>query len=317
MKTKQLATTLLATSLLFGVSLTTASAKTKSMKVSVNKLTEQSTYVKGKTKAKATVKVTRKGITYAKGHANTKGVFKLKAKYSLTGNWHYRVTVSKKGYKTVKKTVAVKTVKYSKNTTTNNNSVAPTNKPGVLNPENTNVAGLQPGLGATVMTNVEKHKDEINKLNEQIAGLKVKADSLSKKIAKTDADGGKRAKAEMMKEKYEEFLVIYRSDGLSGSESLLDSLKSELEKMDANSDDKQLILEYRAKEFQIKKITEQIDEYKSIENEVGPDAEKAEEYYQKMVGLRNDADKADGYRTKLKDINNQISDLQKKISDLI
>lgn len=107
MDNKQLVIGLLALSLPFGVGVS-ASAKTHALKMSVNKLTESSTYISGKTSAKATVSVTRYGISYAKGKANSKGVFKIKASSPLSSNWHYRVTATKKGYKTVSKYVLVK-----------------------------------------------------------------------------------------------------------------------------------------------------------------------------------------------------------------
>lgn len=77
------------------------------MKISVNKLTDRSTYISGKTSAKAKVSVTRNGIVYAKGKANSKGLFKLKASNPLSSDWHYRVTAAKKGYKPISKYVLV------------------------------------------------------------------------------------------------------------------------------------------------------------------------------------------------------------------
>lgn len=106
MNGKQLITALMTISLPFGFGIT-ASAKTHNLKISVNKLTDRSTYISGKTSAKAKVSVTRNGIVYAKGKANSKGLFKLKASNPLSSDWHYRVTAAKKGYKTISKYVLV------------------------------------------------------------------------------------------------------------------------------------------------------------------------------------------------------------------
>ena len=106
MSGKQLITALVTISLPFGFGIT-ASAKTHNLKISVNKLTDRSTYISGKTSAKAKVSVTRNGIVYAKGKANSKGLFKLKASNPLSSDWHYRVTAAKKGYKTISKYVLV------------------------------------------------------------------------------------------------------------------------------------------------------------------------------------------------------------------
>lgn len=106
MNSKQLITALVTISLPFGFGIT-ASAKTHNLKISVNELTDRSTYISGKTSAKAKVSVTRNGIVYAKGKANSKGLFKLKASNPLSSDWHYRVTAAKKGYKTISKYVLV------------------------------------------------------------------------------------------------------------------------------------------------------------------------------------------------------------------
>lgn len=106
MNGKRLITTLLTISLPFSFGIT-ASAKTHNLKISVNKLTDRSTYISGKTSAKAKVSVTRNGIIYAKGKSNSKGLFKIKVSNPLSSNWHYRVTAAKKGYKTTSKYVLV------------------------------------------------------------------------------------------------------------------------------------------------------------------------------------------------------------------
>lgn len=95
MNGKQLITALVTISLPFGFGIT-ASAKTHNLKISVNKLTDRSTYISGKTSAKAKVSVTRNGIVYARGKANSKGLFKLKSSNPLSSDWHYRVTAAKK-----------------------------------------------------------------------------------------------------------------------------------------------------------------------------------------------------------------------------
>ena len=107
MNGKRLITTLVTISLPFGFGIT-ASAKTHNLKISVNKLTDRSTYISGKTSAKANVSVTRNGIIYAKGKSNSKGLFKIKASNPLSSDWHYRVTAAKKGYKTTSKYVLVR-----------------------------------------------------------------------------------------------------------------------------------------------------------------------------------------------------------------
>lgn len=127
MDNKRLMIGLLALSLPFGVGIS-ASAKTHTLKISVNKLTESSTYVSGKTSAKAKVSVTRYGNIYAEGKANSKGLFKIKTSTPLSSNWHYRVTASKKGYKTISKYVLVNNRTSNQSSKTIQDQIASLNK---------------------------------------------------------------------------------------------------------------------------------------------------------------------------------------------
>lgn len=109
MNGKKLMATLVTFSLPFGFGLS-ASAKTHNFKLNINKLTDRSAYVSGTTQPKSSVSITRNGVSYARGKANSKGLFKLKIANPLSRNWHYRITASKRGYKTVSKYVLVKGV---------------------------------------------------------------------------------------------------------------------------------------------------------------------------------------------------------------
>lgn len=161
MNGKQLITALVTISLPFGFGIT-ASAKTHNLKISVNKLTDRSTYISGKTSAKAKVSVTRNGIVYAKGKANSKGLFKLKASNPLSSDWHYRVTAAKKGYKPISKYVLVSSKSSKQGSKSTQYQFTALNK---------KIADLQKQISG--------QQDQITALNKKIADLQKQISGLN------------------------------------------------------------------------------------------------------------------------------------------
>lgn len=89
----------------------TANAKVKQLKLHVNSVEEGQTVISGKTTPKAKVKVSRYKYTYAVGKATRKGNFRLYSRKAWMGNHSYKLTVSKKGYRTTTHFIRVKSVK--------------------------------------------------------------------------------------------------------------------------------------------------------------------------------------------------------------
>lgn len=89
-----------ATALTLSATTTSVSAKTKSATIKVAKVMPGDKYVTGKVTPGSKVTISRYSKIYASGKANKAGIFKLKSKYVIKGNWHYRATSIKKGYKT-------------------------------------------------------------------------------------------------------------------------------------------------------------------------------------------------------------------------
>ena len=95
---KSVVTIATATSFMLMGGLAQASIRKTSVKPA--KLTSKSTFVKGTATKSATIRLNHNHTTYAYGKATNKGKFSLKLKHQLHSSWKYRLTVSKKGYKT-------------------------------------------------------------------------------------------------------------------------------------------------------------------------------------------------------------------------
>lgn len=95
---KSVVTIATATSFILMGGLAQASIRKTSVKPA--KLTSKSTFVKGTATKSATIRLSHNHTTYAYGKATNKGKFSLKLKHKLHNSWKYRLTVSKKGYKT-------------------------------------------------------------------------------------------------------------------------------------------------------------------------------------------------------------------------
>lgn len=94
---------LLATSI-FAISSTStqvsAATKTKQqLNLKVAAVHKGDRYITGTATAGAKVKVTRYAKTFGTGKVAKSGKFKFKLKQPVKANWHYRLTVTKKGYK--------------------------------------------------------------------------------------------------------------------------------------------------------------------------------------------------------------------------
>lgn len=106
---KSVVTIATATSFLLAGGIAQASVKNASVKPA--KITSKSTSVKGTATKSATIKLSRYNTTYAYGKATSKGKFSFKLKHKLHAGWSYRLTVSKKGYKTTHKYLKVSVTK--------------------------------------------------------------------------------------------------------------------------------------------------------------------------------------------------------------
>lgn len=102
---KSLVTIATATSFLLIGGIAQASVKETSVKPA--KLTSKSTYVKGTGTKSATIKLSRYHVTYASGKISKQGKFSFKLKHKLHAGWKYRLTITKKGYKTFKTYVKI------------------------------------------------------------------------------------------------------------------------------------------------------------------------------------------------------------------
>ncbi|MTV82206.1 hypothetical protein [Secundilactobacillus folii] len=84
-----------------------AQASVKKLHLKPSSLTNKSTVVKGSATKNSMVKLTRYQKTYGYGKASKKGTFRVKLHHKLHAGWKYRLTINKKGYKTVVKYVQV------------------------------------------------------------------------------------------------------------------------------------------------------------------------------------------------------------------
>ena len=164
---------------------TSASAKTKSTGVKINTVKSSAKTVTGKATPGAKVTVTRYKVTYATGKANKTGVFKLKLNHAVTANWHYRVTATKKGYKTTVKHFGVKVapVKVTPSVTV----------PGISTTSNVNVdelkaqiANLQAQLTSANNTSIA----QINALNNKLGNLQNQLNQTQNSLNKVKSDLG-------------------------------------------------------------------------------------------------------------------------------
>ncbi len=119
-----------------------AQATIKNTSVKFSKVSSKRTYIKGVATKSAAIRISRYNITYAYGKATKKGRFNLKLKHKLHKGRHYRVTVSRKGYKTY--TVHVKFVKNNtgylfrktKTTKSDGSSSKPTSNKAIISEPN-------------------------------------------------------------------------------------------------------------------------------------------------------------------------------------
>lgn len=137
---------------------TSASAKTKTASLKVSTVKPAAKYITGKATPGAKVKVSRYAKTYATGKATKTGTFKLKAKLSIKGNWHYRATATKAGYKT-------KVIHFGVKATTTAEVAALQSQITALNDKLAKLGS------ATSTTNNTDLQSQITALNSKIASL--------------------------------------------------------------------------------------------------------------------------------------------------
>ncbi|WP_203651700.1 hypothetical protein [Secundilactobacillus yichangensis] len=173
-----------------------AQASVKETSVKPAKLTSKSTYVKGTATKSATIKLSRYQTTYASGKASKQGKFSFKLKHKLHAGWKYRLTISKKGYKTFKTYVKIASAKSSspQNTpttsSTNSSSVTTattTSTTNTTSPSTTNTtssaAQSSSSSGSTISSSTDQSKvdalqSQINDLEEKVTPIDDKLDSM-------------------------------------------------------------------------------------------------------------------------------------------
>ncbi|GAX06370.1 hypothetical protein IWT25_01714 [Secundilactobacillus pentosiphilus] len=118
---KSVVTIATATSFMLMGGLAQASIRKTSVKPA--KLTSKSTFVKGTATKSATIRLSHNHTTYAYGKATNKGKFSLKLKHKLHNSWKYRLTISKKGYKTTTAYLKISATKPASSKNTDSSAV--------------------------------------------------------------------------------------------------------------------------------------------------------------------------------------------------
>lgn len=160
-------------------------AKAKSIKVQINRLTENSGYITGKGTPGARVTVSRNHMTYAAGKINRHGKLKLALNDDLSANWKYQVKFSKKGYRVKTSYVvakAVKTINRPKN-----NAVTPSASDSTV---------VGPSTSAATQSSSTDNNGQLQKLNDQIKSLQNQVTDATNKANATRLSPEKQALAD-------------------------------------------------------------------------------------------------------------------------
>lgn len=171
----------------FALSSLPAQAKVKSVAAKIVTPTSASKVLTGKATPGAKVKVTRYKILYGSGTVNKKGRVRVSLKYKLKVGAHYRVTVSKKGYHSIKMYVGIP----RKNT---NNTVDSSSKQEtqnvISNPTTTETTELptsvQPTSGDTVK--IRQAKEDYKAVSVKVAALQTEIAQLEQQMDKVDKE---------------------------------------------------------------------------------------------------------------------------------
>lgn len=163
---------LLATSI-FAISGTStqvsAATKTKQqLNLKVAAVHKGDRYITGTATAGAKVKVTRYAKTFGTGKVAKSGKFKFKLKQPVKANWHYRLTVTKKGYKA--KTIHFGVVKKVTPAANQNSDVAKL------------LARIEQLEARLNQTQPSSDSAEVTALKNQIANLQAQIDSMEPRL---------------------------------------------------------------------------------------------------------------------------------------
>lgn len=284
----------------------TANAKAKQLKLHVNSVEEGQTVISGKTTPKAKVKVSRYKYTYAVGRANKNGDFTLYSKDVWSGNWNYRVTASKKGYRTVKRYVISKPV-----TETN---IKPTIKDQNINDINNRQTAIE--------TNNNGSNGNKNTVNQEIEQLRIELNSLQSQLNnKVDNSSPRLLPVVSPEEQKQNEEVLAKKDQLNRQRSKnfeeIDSLELDIEEMQDNLNN--------AAQFNNDGVREceGIIEYdksriKKIENDILKDPNNQTLIYNKSQYtniLKRDQNEIDTLTSAHKVVGNNLMDYQKHIQE--
>lgn len=160
-------------------------AKAKSIKVQINRLTENSGYITGKGTPGARVVVSRNHMTYATGKINQSGKLKLAVNDDLSANWKYQVKLSKKGYRVRTSYIVAKAAK-----TTNQS------KSTVVTPSAGNSAVSGTSTSVATQSSSTDNNAQLQQLNDQIKSLQNQVTDATNKANTTRLSPEKQALAD-------------------------------------------------------------------------------------------------------------------------
>ncbi|AQW20738.1 hypothetical protein PL11_001805 [Lentilactobacillus curieae] len=326
MNKKQLVGGFLAGSLLL-FSGVTVSAK-KAVKTSVNKLTESSHYVTGKTTPKATVKISRKGVVYAYGKANSKGTFKMKIKRDLKPEWKYTVSASKAGYQAAKKVVPVAeapapapkpsvvepTVTQPSTDTSTSTSTPSTSTPSDSNPSTSAPATSdQPDNSTTTSTtDIDACTDpEVVSITKHIDAIKTAQQIL------VNETNDLRTKSAMLMQKYDEAHKNFEAYSDDKNNGTLAKLEAELAAKQATEATPDTSTSTSSEDTTVTDQSAATDDLASqiatLKAEIAAVGDNADDYFTTLIHYKGDADLA---TSQAKENDQKIADMTNQINDL-
>lgn len=280
----------------------------------------------GTTTKGAKIKVTRYTKTYGIGKVTAKsGKFTFKLKQSVKANWHYRVTVTKKGYKT--KVVHFGTIKKAGQTPekskhdvdvvklqtqidelkaqlaksqTNNNSAEVANLKNQISDLQAQIASIKDGLGWNNTEGDELDHDpnsEANKRQRDRDTLRAKIDSLSEQSQELSSLIDKRN--EMLysvREGDSKQALIYYNDNVN----FLENLKSQLVNDPQNQNLQFSIEEAKSR---VERSKQELEHQKQAEATVGD----------RVMDYKKETD---ALKAKMQEIDRQEQALQQQLNNL-
>lgn len=258
-----------------------AQATIKNTSVKFSKVSSKRAYIKGVATKSATIRISRYNITYAYGKATNKGRFNLKLKHKLYKGRHYRVTVSRKGYKTY--TVHAKFVK--KNT---GYLLRKTKKTG-------SGSSSSKTIKRSIISGTNKPTINANQSTSKTGSRREKTDNVQSTISKSDADS---------------YDSNYPSWLAKKNRGIYDRFQSEIQTND---------LKLQADSTLLKNLTKQRPHVEQEYNDYEVFVRKEDNAH--VGGYTNEEfgelfGKLDDYKYALIDIDQRIENLTKEISDI-